>query len=118
MSEAEIGDVVQIPRGEWEALKAEVAELQRAVHRSPGPVPQDSDGRTDRRGLLKHGAVLAAGAVAGGAALAVGAAEPASASTGTMVYGTAMNAGTDQTNLLSSNSGGTLECTKRGPARR
>jgi hypothetical protein len=60
------------------------------------------DGVTGRRGLLKHGALLAAGAVAGGTALVVAAASPAEATTGNMQYGVYNDAGTDETSLDSS----------------
>jgi hypothetical protein len=107
-------EMVQVPRREWEALRAEVAELQRTVHRSSDPRPPLGDGRTDRRGLLKHGAMLAASAAAGGALTMVAEAQPAAATTGTMSYGQDNNAGADSTLLYSTNSGSTLGLTNYG----
>ncbi len=83
----ELGDeTVQVPRARWEAMEARLAELERRLVGSAGttlgdPGAAESLARTDRRGLLKHGAVLAAGAVAGGAGLALAGAQPAAADT-------------------------------------
>jgi hypothetical protein len=108
VSEAEIVDVVQVPRGEWEALKAAVAELQRAVRPSSASGQLVDDGRTDRRGLLKHGGLLVAGALAGGTALVTSQASPAAATTGTMQFGAVNDAGSDSTELKATSSGTTL----------
>jgi len=102
---------VMVPLSEWEAMKSQLAELQRMVglqHR-PG-VGVVSEALTDRRHLLKHGAVLAAGAVAGGAALAAARAGPAAAATGDVMHlgDTAMDAGISTTSVTSSASEQTL----------
>ncbi len=103
MSGTESRDVVEVPRAVWEAIEARLAQLEHAVGvGAKAPVAAAADGLTDRRGLLKHGAVLAAGAVAGGAALVAAQAAPAAATTGTMQYGTSNNAGSDHTDLFSS----------------
>ena len=81
---AEGEEMVSVPRGEWEALKRLEERVSR-LERGPAAEAEETtpgltaDGRTDRRGLLKHGAMLAAGAVVGGAGLAVAAAQPAAA---------------------------------------
>ena len=103
VSGTESRDVVEVPRAVWEAIEARLAQLEHAVGvGAKAPVAAAADGLTDRRGLLKHGAVLAAGAVAGGAALVAAQAAPAAATTGTMQYGTSNNAGSDHTDLFSS----------------
>jgi hypothetical protein len=95
-------DVVEVSRARWEAMEARMGQLEAALGLRGGEGPGSAtDGRTDRRGLLKHGAMLAAGALAGGTALAATQVAPASASTGGMQYGTLNNAGADQTDLVS-----------------
>ena len=110
---ADVGDeMVQVPRREWEDLKAQVAELRRLGDRTADeprtigprasePPAQAIGGLTGRRGLLKHGAMYAAAAAAGATAL-VAQASPAGATSGTMVYGVNNNAGNDTTTLQSS----------------
>jgi hypothetical protein len=107
-------EMVQVPRGEWELLKERLAVLERAVEagatdgqRAAASKPAD-DGRTDRRGLLKHSAMLAAGAVAGGGLLAATQASPAAASTGGLQYGVTNNSLGDPTTLYSSSDNFTL----------
>jgi hypothetical protein len=107
-----------VPRGEWDAMRAEVAELRRSMPRSPTPVlsqsQSDGEGRTDRRGLLKRGAMLAAAAAAGGTALVAAQASPAAATTGTMQFGISNDAGTAQTTLTSTDANITLEVRNTG----
>ena len=70
-------DVVTVPRAEWQGIKAELAELRREVRSSrESMVVPSSEAVTDRRHVLKHGAMLAAGAVTGGMAVAVSQATP------------------------------------------
>jgi len=97
-------------------IKAQLAALQRAVRVPPGDADEIGETVTDRRQLLKHGALLAAGAVAGGAALVASQAAPAGAASGDpMVLGTAMNAGSSNTSIGSTSSSGTLTVTSPGP---
>ena len=80
-------ELVAVPRAQWGGGTHPAERGGGSVPRGHEPAaPSDAgDGRTDRRGLLKHGAVLAAGAVAGGAGLAVAAAQPAAAANGAPV---------------------------------
>ena len=104
--------MVQVPRRRWEAMEARLARLEEAAGGASAST-NDNGGRslvgglTGRRGLLKHGAILAAGAVAGGGVLAVSQASPAAASTGVLQYGIQNGAGDDPTGLIS----GSDECT-------
>ena len=109
------GDV-RIPASEWEAMKTRLAQLERAIGATTVADPAAvGEVRTDRRGLLKHGALLAAGAVAGSAALVVSQAAPAAAASGdTMVLGTSMDAGTGSTDLTSSAFVATLNTANTG----
>ncbi len=78
----------RVPRGVWEAMGgAAGAHLGERSGSSSAAVDGSGhgDGLTDRRGVLKHGALLAAGAVAGGAALVAARAGPAAAVNGTSV---------------------------------
>ncbi len=59
-----------------------------------------------RRNVLRRGTAVAAGAAAGLVALRP---QPAAATTGSMLYGTSHDAGTDSTSLTSSSTGGTLQ---------
>ncbi len=98
-------EMVSVPRTAWESMEARLAEMERRLGVGAGPASGDTgiaEVLSDRRSLLKRATLLGMGAVAGGAVLAVGAADPAAASTGNMVYGTSMNAGTDDTSLQSS----------------
>ena len=104
MSEA--GEMVQVPRSEWEEMKARLDSLEQRVG-SPMPAGGPAagvDGLTDRRGLLKHGAMLAAAAAAGGTALVAVQASPAAATTGAMQFGATNDAGTDSTTLQAATS--------------
>jgi hypothetical protein len=107
-------EMVSVSRSEWAALLARVALLESRSEATvaPGVVPSGTDvsaGRsTDRRGLLKQGAKLAAGAVVGGAALVAAQAGPADANTGAMMYGAVNTSGSDSTALSSTNSSETL----------
>jgi hypothetical protein len=103
MSEPAHKDDVSQLRAEVEDLKAQLARL------SPLPVEGsrvESDGaatieaRTGRRELFKMAGAAALGAV--GAATLIS--SPAGANTGTMIFGAENNAGTDFTQLDSSNS--------------
>ena len=122
MIETDASDDIRVPAAEWEAMKARLAALERLVdERTPiaiegqvtgtegaGPANPPGQGRTNRRGLLKQGAVLAAGAVTGGVALVAAQAAPAAAATGTMQYGTANNAANAETTLTSTSIDATL----------
>jgi hypothetical protein len=115
---SESADEVRVPRDEWEAMKARLAALERlvdvrtdvAIERDavPSERPRGQEtsvasgqSRTDRRGLLKQGAVLAAGAVTGGVVLVAAQAAPAAATTGAMQFGAANDAGNAVTSLTS-----------------
>jgi hypothetical protein len=114
-------DLVQVPRSEWEAMKARMAGLERLVAAPTAASDPAGDGRTDRRGLLKHGAVLAAGVVAGSGALMAASASPAAAASGdSLILGADNDAGNHSTILtaegvggstllISSNGGGALQ---------
>ncbi len=113
-------EMVRVPRREWELLKERLAVLEQTVGgRADGArgavVLKPTDvGRTDRRGLLKHGVILAAGAVAGGGVLAVAQASPAEASTGGLQYGATNNSLSDPTTLYSSSDYYTLSLINTG----
>lgn len=71
------------------------------------------DAPTDRRSMLRHALGVAVGAAAVGAALAP---DSASASSGNFLYGLPNNAGTDQTSLTTTRTGGrTLSVANTGP---
>jgi hypothetical protein len=95
-------EMVAVPRAEWEALKAQVAELANAAtagHQHEGR-RERADGVVDRRGLLRQGAMLAAGAVAGGgAAMVVGASPAAAANGANLVLGSGSNTASAATGL-------------------
>jgi hypothetical protein len=102
VSETGSGEVVQVSRGVWEAMEARLTELEHAVGGGAKAAVASSAGvLTDRRDLLKHGALLAAGAMAGGTALVMAQAGPAEATTGTMRFGATNNAGASTTTLKS-----------------
>ncbi len=78
VTEMGMSDEIRVPAAEWEAMKARLAALERladdrtqlATGSGTQPAERSSgqetsiaseDGRTDRRGLLKNGAILAAG---------------------------------------------------------
>jgi hypothetical protein len=86
-------------RSEIAALRAQVAALS-----APSAVAPAGDDAVSRRGLLGK---VAAAAV-GGAGLAMLGARPADATTGTMQYGFANNAGTSTTSLTAATGSGTL----------
>ena len=98
-----MSEMVEVPRHEWEAMKSAVAELQGIVRgRGDGAAPPTAtdDARTDRRGLLKHGAWLAAGAVAASAVAVVSQAAPAEAANGSnLVLGSSSNSATQATGV-------------------
>ena len=101
MSDSEL-EVVAIPRAEWQEIKAELAALRREVRsRRESSTAPSAEAVTDRRQVLKHGAILAAGAVTGGVALAVSEVTPAAATINTMQYGTTNDSATDGTVLNS-----------------
>ena len=79
---------------DYEELRAEIAALRSEVSALRG------EEQVSRRGLLGK----LAGAAVAGAGLSVLGSSPAEASTGTMVYGTSMNSGTDGTYLTGSTS--------------
>src|SRR5215831_11836576 len=108
--------MVTVPRSAWEAMEARLAAVERHLGREEtsdgtAAVSQLVNGevRTDRRGMLKHGALLAAGAAVGGTALMAAQAGPASATTGTMMYGNTNNAGAADTTLESTSSNFVLD---------
>ncbi len=95
-------ETVEVTRADWEAMQARMARLEQAAGlREPAPVATSpTDRRTDRRGLLRHGAVLAAGAAAGAAVAVVGQAAPAEAANGSnLVLGSGSNVATAATGM-------------------
>jgi hypothetical protein len=103
-------EMVSVPREQWEAIEARLAGLERRSagesHQLP---PNGGDRRTDRRGLLKHGAMLAAGAVAGGAGLVAAQATPAAAANGDpLTLGSTSNTATAATELTVT--GSAIDC--------
>lgn len=99
-------EMVQVTRADWEAMQGRLARLEQATGLTGGAsVPASPDGacaggRTDRRGLLKHGALLAAGAVAGSAVAVVSQAAPAAAANGDSVeLGSSGNSATQATGI-------------------
>jgi hypothetical protein len=63
-------ETVEVARAEWEAMKARLDNLEQSqATATPSVGKPGGMGLTDRRGLLKHGALLAAAAAAGGSAL-------------------------------------------------
>ncbi len=98
----ESAEMVAVTRAEWEAMEARLAAMERRLaggHASASS-DQPGDGRTDRRGLLKHGAMLAAGAVAGGAVAMAAGGSPAEAANGaSLVLGSVGNGATVATGL-------------------
>ncbi len=93
-------EMVMVPRGEWEAMKSQLARLVETAGvgeaAMPPPVP------VDRRSVLRRGAMLAAGAVAGGAGLAMVSAQPASAANGGSVLLGESNTATLETDVTNS----------------
>ena len=101
-------EMVAVTRAEWEAMQREreamharLARLEQAAGLSGGAsMPSTTDRRTDRRGLLKHGVLLAAGAVAGSAVAVVSQAAPAEAANGSnLVLGSNSNSASAVTGL-------------------